>query len=996
MKNILIALSLILISVLSFGQIAQIAPASKSGDTILYLGFSRFGNIATSTDTTNNKPMGLAVNGLAVRMTNWGAGSSGISSVSGTTNRITSTGGATPVIDISASYVGQTSITTLGTITSGTWNGGTIAGLYGGTGQTSAPNGDLLVGNGGSTWGRLASIATGNALLSGGVSGIPFYGKVDLTTHISGNLPVTNLNSGTSASGSTYWRGDGTWSSVLWNLIGNPSGTSSLTWDAGEVNNWINNNTTGTWLTHTSNSLTTGTTLAYSTNSMTSGILLNLSNTSTALANGNKLLNIDVSGVNASAGIVATGAKITMSNSGSASTNVGLEIITTSATNNYTMRLADGTQGAGKVLTSDASGYTSWATPSSGGITTMQTFGSTPNANGASISGVNLTLQPADGSNPGGVSTTTQTFAGAKTASSAFTSSVSTTSPILIGGTGTTSTLQIRPTSNVAAAGADIIFQYGSNGGTEIARMLGANGRTGFGTTNPLMQVDVTSGTQVTGSNSDNPTGLNVTGANQTLSGGAATMYVNSNTAMGADIGGSIGLGALTATSNNASTRNMAILKGGKVNSTTNNFDGYLSIGVQGHDAGTTVERMRLAATGVAVTGQIYSAEYTLIDAAFINIIFSNGNNQKVTIASNRTITFAGALAGAKYQIAIKQDATGSRTITWPTIVWQGGTTPTLTTTANKTDFIYIYYDGTTFFGEASLNFGMFEMYVAFVLLWFLVYGLRLFIRKLRWIVFILPFMFGFKKQDENKLLIYRSFYSEMKSLEKPVEVTNSSVVIQSAGNTAANTSVCQVTISSSTAKSLVVVGVYLLSSASQNLTSVTDNVGNTYVLSSAVNSPSGNQYKIFMAYGVQIISGATTVSATCDNGTGSIGVCVIEYRNMALTNTLAFDVSATATGTSASASVSTMTPQYANQLVVSVVGKDWGAGGVLTSGSNYIVYISPPSWTDRMSMSHRLLATTSETAPTTISFSQTWAEIAMSFKLKPFTKAFRNSGINP
>lgn len=43
-----------------------------------------------------------------------------VTSVSGTTNRITSTGGTTPVIDIAATYVGQTSITTLGTIATGT------------------------------------------------------------------------------------------------------------------------------------------------------------------------------------------------------------------------------------------------------------------------------------------------------------------------------------------------------------------------------------------------------------------------------------------------------------------------------------------------------------------------------------------------------------------------------------------------------------------------------------------------------------------------------------------------------------------------------------------------------------------------------------------------------------------------------------------------------------------------------------------------------------
>lgn len=54
------------------------------------------------------------------------SGTAPVTSVSGTTNRITSTGGATPVIDISASYVGQASLTTLGTITTGVWNAGAV------------------------------------------------------------------------------------------------------------------------------------------------------------------------------------------------------------------------------------------------------------------------------------------------------------------------------------------------------------------------------------------------------------------------------------------------------------------------------------------------------------------------------------------------------------------------------------------------------------------------------------------------------------------------------------------------------------------------------------------------------------------------------------------------------------------------------------------------------------------------------------------------------
>lgn len=50
--------------------------------------------------------------------------------VTGTTNRITSSGGGSPAIDISSSYVGQSSITTLGTITTGVWTGTAIGDTY--------------------------------------------------------------------------------------------------------------------------------------------------------------------------------------------------------------------------------------------------------------------------------------------------------------------------------------------------------------------------------------------------------------------------------------------------------------------------------------------------------------------------------------------------------------------------------------------------------------------------------------------------------------------------------------------------------------------------------------------------------------------------------------------------------------------------------------------------------------------------------------------------
>lgn len=102
-----------------------------------------------------------------------GGGGGTVVSVSGTLNRITSTGGTAPVIDIAATYVGQTSLTTLGTVTTGTWNGTVIGPTFGGTGQSTYTTGDILYASAANTLSKLPIGTTGQVLSVAG--GIPAW-----------------------------------------------------------------------------------------------------------------------------------------------------------------------------------------------------------------------------------------------------------------------------------------------------------------------------------------------------------------------------------------------------------------------------------------------------------------------------------------------------------------------------------------------------------------------------------------------------------------------------------------------------------------------------------------------------------------------------------------------------------------------------------------------------------------------------------------------------
>lgn len=90
---------------------------------------------------------------------------------------------------------------------------------------------------------------------------------------------------------------------------------------------------------------------------------------------------------------------------------------------------------------------------------------------------------------------------------------------------------------------------------------------------------------------------------------------------------------------------------------------------------------------GVTRSDADYGAIGSAADGATVTFNLDTNNNWGVTIAGNRTLALSGGHDGQVFTIAVRQDGTGSRTVTWwAGISWPGAVVPTLTTTAGKMD----------------------------------------------------------------------------------------------------------------------------------------------------------------------------------------------------------------------------------------------------------------------------------------------------------------------
>ena len=107
--------------------------------------------------------------------------------------------------------------------------------------------------------------------------------------------------------------------------------------------------------------------------------------------------------------------------------------------------------------------------------------------------------------------------------------------------------------------------------------------------------------------------------------------------------------------------------------------------------------------TNPTVTNYVETS-YSANSSTSITLDLTNGTVQIITLTGNATYTFPTPVAGKSFILVQKQDATGSRTVTWPASVdWPAATAPTLTATALRADkFVFTAIDGSNWLGSVA------------------------------------------------------------------------------------------------------------------------------------------------------------------------------------------------------------------------------------------------------------------------------------------------------
>ena len=109
--------------------------------------------------------------------------------------------------------------------------------------------------------------------------------------------------------------------------------------------------------------------------------------------------------------------------------------------------------------------------------------------------------------------------------------------------------------------------------------------------------------------------------------------------------------------------------------------------------------------TGTAWRVVSAGAQAVTVTGLLQTVSLANGNVLDITLNSTTTFTFTNPTIGT-YILKLTQGVGGGFLVNWPVnVIWSGGTAPTLSTTAGKIDIITLIYDGTSYYGNYSLNY---------------------------------------------------------------------------------------------------------------------------------------------------------------------------------------------------------------------------------------------------------------------------------------------------